>query len=68
MRRERLTQATLFINKAPCITNDPRSLGCHNALPHMLPEGANLRIVGPADFDHTYVGLPDPAGVKITGL
>lgn len=68
MRREKLTEATLWINKAPCVTNDPRSLGCHNALPHMLPEGSRLRVIGPEGFDHTYVGLPDPVTMKISGL
>jgi hypothetical protein len=68
MRREKLAEATLWINKTPCVTNDPRSLGCHNALPHMLPEGAKLCIIGPDDFDETYVGLPDPVTVKISGL
>lgn len=68
MRRERLADATLWINKPPCVTTDPRSLGCHNALPHMLPEGAKLRIIGPGGFDETYTGLPDPTTVNITGL
>lgn len=68
MRREGLSEATLWINKAPCVTNDPRSLGCHAALPYMLPEGSKLRVIGPDGFDHTYEGLPDGAAVKISGL
>jgi hypothetical protein len=68
MRRENLTEATLWINKPPCVTNDPRSLGCHNALPHMLPEGSTLRVIGPDRFDETYTGLPDAPTVKITGV
>jgi Double-stranded DNA deaminase toxin A len=68
MRRENLLEATLWINKPPCVTNDPRSLGCHMALPHMLPESAKLRVIGPDGFDHTYEGLADGTTVKITGL
>ena len=68
MRREGLLTATLYINKEPCLTIDPRSLGCHAALPHMLPENAAPRVIGPRSFDHTYLGLPDPSGVKISGL
>ena len=68
LRREGLMDATLYINKAPCLTIHPRSLGCHDALPYLLPEGATLRVIGPNGFDHTYTGLPDPAGVLITGL
>jgi hypothetical protein len=68
MRRENLMEATLWINKTPCVTNDPRSLGCHTALPHMLPEASRLRVIGPDGFDHTYVGLADPVGAIITGL
>lgn len=68
MRREGLMEATLYINKIPCPTVNPRSLGCHDALPHMLPAGAKLRVIGPGGFDQTYTGLPDPAGAIITGL
>lgn len=68
MRREGLADATLYINKAPCQTIHPRSLGCDDALPHMLPGGATLRIIGPNGFDQSYTGLPDPAGVMISGL
>jgi SCP1.201-like deaminase len=49
MRREFLTTATLYINKSPCVTTDPRSLGCHNALPHMLPAGATCVLLGQTD-------------------
>jgi hypothetical protein len=68
IRREGLTEAVLFINKVPCPTINPRSLGCQDALPHMLPDGARLRIIGPSGFDQVFFGLPDPAGVYITGL
>jgi hypothetical protein len=68
MRREGLMEATLYINKAPCPTKDPRSLGCSDALPHMLPESARLRVIGPGGFDQTFVGLADAAGTMITGL
>ncbi len=68
MRREGLSEAILHINKAPCPTIDARSLGCQDALPHMLPENAVLRMIGPDGFDETYTGLPDPAGTAIRGL
>jgi hypothetical protein len=68
IRREGLSEATLYINRAPCPTNDPRSPGCFDNLPKMLPEGARLRVIGPAGFDHTFVGLPDPPGTVIMGL
>jgi hypothetical protein len=68
MRKESLKEATLYINKVPCPTKDPRSLGCYDALPHMLPEGSRIRVIGPNGFDETFVGLPDPIGVKITGI
>src|SRR2546422_59649 len=42
MRREGLIEATLYINKVPCPTIHARSLGCHDALPHMLPLAAKL--------------------------
>jgi hypothetical protein len=68
IRREGLTEATLYINRAPCPTNNPRSPGCFDNLPKMLPEGARLRVIGPDGFDHTLVGLPDPPGTIIAGL
>jgi SCP1.201-like deaminase len=68
LRRERLTEATLYINRAPCPTSNPRSPGCFDNLPKMLPEGARLRVIGPDGFDHTFVGLPDPPETVITGL
>ncbi len=68
MRKEGIAEATLYINKTPCLTIHPRSLGCHDALPHMLPEGARLRVLGPNAFDWVYMGLPDPLGRTITGL
>ena len=68
MRRQGLLEATLYINKVPCPTQDPRSPGCMDALPHMLPAEARLRVVGPGGFDQTFVGLPDPGGISIRGL
>jgi hypothetical protein len=68
IRREGLTEATLYINRAPCPTNNLRSPGCFDNLPKMLPECARLRVIGPAGFDHAFVGLPDPPGTFITGL
>ena len=68
MRREGLQEATLYINRIPCPTKDPRSLGCFDALPHMLPKNARLRVIGPNGFDQVFTGLPDPAGVRIRGL
>jgi len=68
LRREGLLEATLYINRVPCSTQDPRSPGCSENLPKMLPEAARLRIIGPEDFDVTFIGLPDPPGTLITGI
>jgi hypothetical protein len=68
MRREVLVEATLYINRVPCPTNDPRSPGCYDNLPKMSPEGARLRIVGPEGFDWVFIGLPDPPGTAIAGI
>lgn len=70
MRRECLSYAVLCINRIPCPTVDEtgRSLGCFDALPYMLPEGASLRVIGPDGFDHTFVGIADAPGTTITGL
>jgi hypothetical protein len=57
MRVEGVMEATLEINRIPCGVGP----GCANNLPHMLPEGATLRVVGPGGYDRTFIGLPDPA-------
>ncbi len=59
MRQEGLDEATLYINRVPCPTKDPRSKGCDDALKQMLPEGAKLRVIGPDGFEKTYTGEPD---------
>ncbi|MFO0762978.1 MAG: RHS repeat-associated core domain-containing protein [Byssovorax sp.] len=56
MRVEGISDATLYINKVPCGVGP----GCANNLPYMLPEGAQLRVIGPEGYDQTFVGLPDP--------
>ena len=63
-----LLEATLYINRVPCPTNDPRSPGCFDNLPRMLPGGARLRVIGPEGFDRVFVGLPDPPGMVIAGI
>ena len=68
MRKEGLQEATLYINKVPCPTKDIRSLGCADALEHMLPESAQLRVIGPNGYNKLFTGLPDPPGTNITGL
>jgi hypothetical protein len=68
MRKEGLQEATLYINKVPCPTKDPRSLGCANALEHMLPESSQLRVVGPDGYNQLFTRLPDPPGTRITGF
>jgi hypothetical protein len=68
MRREGIQEATLYINRVPCPTNNPLSPGCFDNLPKMLPENARLRVIGPEDFDRTFTGLPDPPGTVIIGL
>jgi len=56
MRVEGISEATLQITKVPCTV----SPGCANMLPHMLPEGSQLRVIGPGGYDVTFRGLPDP--------
>ncbi len=68
MRREFLMKAILYINRIPCPTGDPRSSGCFENLPKMLPENACLRVIGPDGFDLEFVGLPDPILTMISGL
>jgi len=68
MRQERLAEATLYINRAPCPTADRRSPGCMESLPKMLPESARLRIIGEDNFDQIFVGSPDPTGCVIIGI
>ncbi|HSN99787.1 MAG TPA: DddA-like double-stranded DNA deaminase toxin, partial [Candidatus Nanopelagicales bacterium] len=55
MRLEQVQSATLHINKVPCSVGP----GCANNLPHMLPEGSTLRVVGPGGYNRTFVGRPD---------
>jgi SCP1.201-like deaminase len=68
MRRRGLVAATLYINRVPCPTNDPRSPGCFDNLPKMLPQEAKLRVIGPEGFDLVFVGLPDLPGTTIFGF
>ena len=68
MRREGLTWATLFINRVPCPTDDPRSPGCFDMLPRILPAGARLRVIKPDEFDESFLGLADPPATIIIGL
>jgi len=63
MRREGLTEGTLYINRHPCRLHP--SGGCHQNLRCMLPPGARLRVIGPDGFDRVYVGDPDPPGRDI---
>lgn len=55
MRRDRLTEGTLHINRIPCAG----VRGCDAMLPRMLPEGARLHVLGPGGFSRTYTGVAD---------
>jgi RHS repeat-associated protein len=61
MRNQGIMDADLYINNTPC----PDIFGCDRMLPHMLPEGATLRMHikhGVDDWeDRIYNGLPDSA-------
>jgi hypothetical protein len=46
---------TLYINHEPC----PGARGCAAMLSRMLPEGVQLRVIGPNGYDRTFFGLPD---------
>ena len=56
MRNGGPQEGTLFINRVPC----PGPTGCASMLPRMLPQGAQLRVLGPDGYDQTFRGLPDP--------
>lgn len=51
--------ATLYINREPCPTLSPRSPGCADSLPKMLPEGARLTVWGPDGYGASFIGQPD---------
>jgi hypothetical protein len=55
MRLEEISEATLEINRIPCLGAN----GCVANLPRMLPEGAQLHIWGPEGYFRTFIGLPD---------
>ncbi len=55
MRQTGSSEATLYINQVPCAG----ATGCGSMLPRMLPEGAQLRVVGPGGYDKIFTGLPD---------
>jgi hypothetical protein len=59
MRQLDVSEADLYINNTPC--SGP--MGCNANLPHMLPEGATLRVHiqnGVNNWEvRSYVGLPD---------
>ena len=52
LRQQGGGRARLAINQVPCPN-------CHRNLPHALPEGAELEVVGPNGFRRIYRGLPD---------
>jgi hypothetical protein len=55
MRLEEISEASLEINRIPCLGAN----GCVANLPRMLPEGAQLNIWGPEGYFRTFIGLPD---------
>jgi hypothetical protein len=55
MRVENLRNATLWINRVPCGSAN----GCAAMLKDMLPEGAQLRVIGPEGYDEQFTGIPD---------
>ncbi len=48
----------LFINRVPCGLDPPWTRGCYYMIPHMLPQGAKIRIIGPNGFDEVFSSLP----------
>jgi nucleic acid/nucleotide deaminase of polymorphic system toxin len=62
MREGGIQDATLYINNTPC----SGVLGCHQMLPHMLPEDASLTVYFKDELNgvddwviRKYTGLPD---------
>jgi RHS repeat-associated protein len=52
MRNQGLNRATLYINRIPC----SGVTGCNAMLSRMLPQGAQLTVVGPSGFSRVYRG------------
>ena len=52
LRQQGLTQGTLYINRQPCVWGVKN--GCSNMLDRMLPEGTDLRVVGPEGYERTF--------------
>jgi SCP1.201-like deaminase len=59
-RNENLTEATLYINKDPCLGPPNLKNGCEYMLKHMLPEGSKLTLHAPDGTVRTYTGIADP--------
>ena len=55
MRLEEVSQAVLYLNKAPC---ESWAGACHQMLPRMLPDGATLNIFWPGG-SRQYIGAAD---------
>lgn len=51
--------ATLYVNREPCPTLSPRSPGCADSLPKMLPENARLTVWGLDGYGASFIGQPD---------
>ena len=58
MRALNQQRGILFINRVPCGLDPPWTSGCYYMIPHMLPQGAKIRIIGPNGFDEVFSSLP----------
>jgi hypothetical protein len=61
MRQAGVTEATLYINREPCIYPGPRpgeDWGCGLALPYMLRPGEKLTVYGPNGYVQVFRGRP----------
>jgi hypothetical protein len=61
MREAKLTEATLYVNREPCVypgTRPGEQWGCALALPDMLHPGEKLTVYGPAGYVKVYYGRP----------
>ncbi|MBQ7775108.1 MAG: hypothetical protein IJ379_04220, partial [Lachnospiraceae bacterium] len=59
MRELNIQRGVLYINREPCGPATDFRAGCEFMLPKMLPEGAELQVIGPNGYNRIFIGLPD---------
>lgn len=57
MRRDGVTDATMDINRLPCVPED--TMGCEYLLPRMILKGSTLTVYRPEGYARNVVGTGD---------